>query len=64
MKDLAWDDIRLVKSIADAKGLAGAAERLGVNNSTVFRRLGGIEKSLGVSFFERRRGGYVLTAAG
>ena len=33
---LDWDDFRLVKIIAEANGLAGAAERLAVNHSTVF----------------------------
>lgn len=61
---LAWDDFRLVKEIADAKGLAGAAERLGVNHSTVFRRLGQLEERLGVKLFERHRTGYALTTAG
>jgi DNA-binding transcriptional LysR family regulator len=61
---LAWDDFRLVKSVADAKGLSGAAQRLGVNHSTVFRRLGQLEAQLGVKLFERHRTGYALTAAG
>jgi len=61
---LVWDDFRLVKTIAEAGGLAGAAERLGVNHSTVFRRLGQMEESLGVKLFERHRTGYVLTTAG
>lgn len=61
---LAWDDFRLVKEIAEARGLAGAAERLGVNHSTVFRRLGQIEERLGVKLFERHRAGYALTTAG
>lgn len=61
---LAWDDFRLVKTIAEARGLGGAAERLGVNHSTVFRRLGQLEDSLGVKLFERHRTGYALTAAG
>ena len=61
---LAWDDLRLVKAIADAQGLAGAAERLGVNHSTVFRRLGQIEDALGVMLFERHRTGYAPTVAG
>jgi DNA-binding transcriptional LysR family regulator len=61
---LAWDDFRLVKAIADAKGLAGAAARLGVNPSTVFRRLGQVEAALGMALFERHRTGYALTAAG
>src|SRR5919205_2432450 len=63
-RNLAWDDFRLVKAVADAKGLAGAAERLGVNHSTTFRRLGQIEDALGVALFERHRSGYVPTAAG
>ncbi|MEZ0167726.1 LysR family transcriptional regulator [Microvirga sp. TS319] len=61
---LDWDDFRLVKIIAEASGLAGAAERLGVNHSTVFRRLGQMEENLGVKLFERHRTGYVLTPAG
>src|SRR5262245_52530552 len=64
MRQLAWDDLRLVKTIADAKGLSGAAGRLGVNHSTVFRRLGQIEAALGVSLFERHRTGYLPTTAG
>src|SRR3954469_24475848 len=63
-KNLAWDDFRLIKAIADAKGLPTAAERLGVNHSTVFRRLRQIEAALGVPLFERHRLGYVPTAAG
>ncbi|MGO4574016.1 LysR family transcriptional regulator [Microvirga sp. 2TAF3] len=61
---LVWDDFRLVKVIAEANGLAGAADRLGVNHSTVFRRLGQMEEGLGVKLFERHRTGYVLTPAG
>ena len=61
---LAWDDFRLVKSIAEARGLAGAAEKLGVNHSTAFRRLGQIEERLGLKLFERHRTGYALTTAG
>lgn len=61
---ISWDDIRLVKAIAEAKGMAGAGERLGINHSTVFRRLGQMEENLGVKLFERHRTGYVLTPAG
>jgi DNA-binding transcriptional LysR family regulator len=60
----AWDDFRLVKLIAEAKGLTGAAERLQVNHSTVFRRLGQLEEALGMKLFERHRTGYALTTAG
>ena len=61
---LSWDDFRYVKAIADTRSLAGAAGALGVNHSTVFRRLGQIEQQLGSRLFERGRGGYALTACG
>ncbi|MGJ3263596.1 MAG: LysR family transcriptional regulator [Salinarimonas sp.] len=61
---LAWDDFRLVKTIAEARGLTGAAAALGVNHSTAFRRLGQLETALGVKLFDRHRTGYVLTTAG
>ncbi|GAU80901.1 LysR family transcriptional regulator [Bosea sp. BIWAKO-01] len=62
--NLAWDDFRLVKAIADQGGLTGAATALGVNHSTVFRRLGQIEEQLGLPLFERHKTGYVATCAG
>ena len=64
LKDLAWDDFRLIKAIALARGLTGAAERLGVNHSTLFRRLGQVEEALGTKLFERHRSGYTLTTPG
>ncbi|MCA1952890.1 MAG: LysR family transcriptional regulator [Hyphomicrobiales bacterium] len=64
MQPLAWDDFRLVRAIADHRSLGGAADALGVNNSTVFRRLNALEKQLGVRVFERARTGYMLTSAG
>jgi DNA-binding transcriptional LysR family regulator len=61
---IVWDDFRLVKAVAETKGMSGAAQKLGVNHSTVFRRLGQIEEGLGVKLFERHRTGYALTPAG
>ncbi|WP_029005984.1 LysR family transcriptional regulator [Azorhizobium doebereinerae] len=61
---IAWDDLRLVKAIAETRSLAGAAEALAVNHSTVFRRLGTLEHALGARLFERARSGYVPTATG
>lgn len=63
-KSLAWDDFRLIKAIADKRALPAAAAALGINHSTVFRRLGQIEDALGVRLFERHRSGYVATPAG
>ena len=62
--DLSWDEFRLVKSIADARSLAGAAERLGVNQSTVYRRLAALEAAVGALLFDRSRAGYEPTSAG
>jgi DNA-binding transcriptional LysR family regulator len=59
-----WDDLRLVLAVFREGTLSGAARRLGVTHSTVFRRLGAIEAQLGVRLFERFRDGYVPTPAG
>ncbi|WP_460452095.1 LysR family transcriptional regulator [Alsobacter sp. SYSU BS001988] len=64
LNPIPWDDFRLVKAIADTRSLTGAADTLGVNHSTVFRRLAEIEKRVGLSLFERHRTGYGLTPAG
>ena len=61
---LDWDEFRLIKAIADARSLVGAASALGVNHSTIFRRLGVVERILGAPLFERSRAGYQPTAAG
>jgi len=59
-----WDDLRYVLAVADAGSLAGAARTLGVNHTTVLRRVGGFEARLGLRLFERLPTGYVLTAGG
>jgi DNA-binding transcriptional LysR family regulator len=61
---VSWDDYRTVLAVSKARSLAGAADLLGVNQSTVFRRLGAMEDRLGARLFERSRTGYALTAAG
>ncbi len=37
---VSWDDYRTVLAVSSARSLAGAADLLAVNQSTVFRRLG------------------------
>lgn len=59
-----WDDLRVFLAVARAGSLSGAARRLGVNHSTVFRRISGLEETLGVRLFERLPTGYALTVAG
>jgi DNA-binding transcriptional LysR family regulator len=62
--NLSCDEFRLVKSIADARSLVGAAESLGVNPSTVYRRLAAVEAAVGARLFDRSRAGYEPTVAG
>lgn len=59
-----WNDLPFFLAVADGGNLARAAASLRVNHSTVFRRINGMEKRLGVRLFERLPHGYVLTEAG
>jgi len=61
---LNWDDLRLIKAIAEAESLPAAASRLGINHSTVFRRLRQVEETLGFELFEKTRAGYAATPHG
>ena len=51
-------DLATVLALVRAGTLAGAAERIGVDTSTVFRGLQRIERGLGARLFERSRTGY------
>lgn len=64
MASLDWDDLRYALAIGDAGSLAGAARALGVNHTTVLRRLDALEAHLGSRLFERQRSGYQPTEAG
>jgi DNA-binding transcriptional LysR family regulator len=57
-------DLPLILALSRERTLAGAAERLDVDLSTVFRRLNTLEKRLRVRLFDRSARGYQLTAAG
>ncbi|MCC2657966.1 MAG: putative HTH-type transcriptional regulator [Panacagrimonas sp.] len=59
-----WDDLRYVLAISRTAGLSPAARQLGVNPSSVYRRLEALEKELEVRLFERLRSGYRLTESG
>ena len=52
-----WDDVQIFLAVA-------RAEALGVNHSTVYRRLGQLEQDLGARLFDRDGKQYTLTAAG
>lgn len=64
LQKLSWDDLRIVGAIGEKGSLVAAAQALGVNHSTLTRRLGIVEKALGTPLFDRHRSGYVPTVAG
>lgn len=59
-----WDDLRIFLAVARKGSISGAAQQLGVQHSTVSRRMRALEKKLGVRLIERKKGGYEFTAAG
>jgi DNA-binding transcriptional LysR family regulator len=59
-----WDDLRVFLAVARAGRVATAARVLGVEHSTVARRIAKFEYGLGAPVFYRTAGGYRLTAAG
>ncbi|MEO9819248.1 MAG: LysR family transcriptional regulator [Paracoccaceae bacterium] len=59
-----WDDARIFLAVAREGSMSGAAKRLGVQHSTVTRRIRGLEEKLATSLVERKTSGYVLTDAG
>jgi len=56
-----WDDLRFILSVYDNGSALAAAQKLGVNASTVQRRIGGFEKQHNVRLFERLSSGYSPT---
>jgi DNA-binding transcriptional LysR family regulator len=65
MQDLNWNDLRYVLAIARAGGAHGPAGRLlGVNETTVSRRLARIETVLGAKLFQRSEGSLRQTDIG
>ncbi len=58
---LSWDDVRYVLAIDRAGSLSAAARQLGVNQSTVSRKLAAIEEAAGARLFVRTTTGYAAT---
>lgn len=48
-----WDDLRLVAAMREAGSSAGAARRLGIDQTTASRRLTRLERIAGVPLFDR-----------
>lgn len=64
MPDLDWSDLRFALAIGRQGSPGGAARELGVNATTVQRRLEALEDRLGARLFDRSRRGYQPTEAG
>lgn len=62
--DWEWGDLHHFLELARCGTLLGAAQRLGVDHTTVARRLDRLEAALGTSLFDRHRKGCTLTEAG
>lgn len=61
---LSLSDLEVLLALVRGRSLQGAAERLRVDTSTVFRSIKRIEKDLGELLFERGRQGYLPTELG
>lgn len=64
MADMDWSDLRYALAIGRLGSVAAAARQLGVNATTVQRRLDTLETRLGARLFDRARGAYAPTEAG
>jgi len=60
----AWDDVRFFLAVARGGSLSAAARALKVEHSTVARRVGALEASLGVRLFDRLPRHWALTRDG
>ena len=59
-----WNDLKVFLTVARLGTISLAGERLGIEHSTVSRRIDRLEAKLKVVLFDRRRSGYSLTDAG
>jgi DNA-binding transcriptional LysR family regulator len=59
-----WNDLRIFLAVAREGSTLSAARVLGVNQTTVSRRVQVLEHGLGLTLFQRDTRGYALTAQG
>jgi DNA-binding transcriptional LysR family regulator len=60
---LQWDDVRLFLALCRSRTVGAAARQLGVDPSTVSRRLGALEQAVAATLFDRGRDGISATKA-
>jgi DNA-binding transcriptional LysR family regulator len=56
-----WDDLKILLALSRKRSARGAAQLLGVSNSTITRRLDELERDLGSRLFDRTPEGYRMT---
>jgi len=59
-----WNDLTYFLELGRQRNLSGAARRLGVDHTTVSRRIRVLENALNVKLFSRTRQGFSLTDSG
>jgi DNA-binding transcriptional LysR family regulator len=64
MAEFDWNDVRAFLAVARSGRLTAAAARLGVDHSTLSRRIGALEHALRTKLFDRSPSGYTLTDHG
>lgn len=58
-----WDDMRFFLALCREGSVTGAGRSLGVNHTTVARRISALEDNLGARLFDHSRDGYEMTQA-
>ena len=58
-----WDDMKVLLALSRKGSARGAAQELGVSNSTITRRLDDMESNLHTRLFDRTPDGYRMTAS-
>jgi DNA-binding transcriptional LysR family regulator len=64
MAEFDWNDLKSFLAVARSGRLTAAAARLGLDHSTLSRRLAGLEHALGAKLFDRSPSGYTPTDEG
>ncbi|HEY0014363.1 MAG TPA: LysR family transcriptional regulator [Allosphingosinicella sp.] len=64
MAEFDWNDLKSFLGVARSGRLTAAATRLGLDHSTLSRRLGALEHGLKAKLFDRSPSGYTLTEQG
>src|SRR4051812_20506630 len=62
-EELRWDDVRLFLALCRSRTVSEAGRALGVDSSTVSRRLSTLEQVLSASLFDRGHDGIAATKA-